>query len=382
MRLSDIIKKSNQPDGSDIKPEKKEETLKTPDLKPPAPATPIQNKTPITKITNMPSESPVEQRKSDTASTLSQAEDIYAKAITDIKNIFTSRDESSKPGFDSIPQIIELIKSQNENLLILTSKSTPDIYLYGHSVNICILSVLLGNALLLPLDLLKAIGYSSFMFDHSLLMKLNIPVKNNKLAQTEINIINQHLPNDRNILNKIPSLIQEIKLIIMDLVKKSAVDVKFSLDTLSQTGTMNSATQIIAIAYIFEALTHPVNHQERIIPHEAIKMIINSSADVFEMNIIKLFVDRISIYPPGSYVRLNTNEIAKVVGINKGLPTRPRVYVLLDPSLSKLSKLTIIDLSISPMVFIKEAIDETSLELTDKRLALELKAMRWWVKGI
>ena len=41
-----------------------------------------------------------------------------------------------------------------------------------------------------------------------------------------------------------------------------------------------------------------------------------------------------------------------------------------------------VDLSSTPMLFVKEPVDETKLNLTDKKLALELKAMRWWVKGL
>jgi HD-GYP domain-containing protein (c-di-GMP phosphodiesterase class II) len=381
MRLSDILKKNNQASGHVPKPEIREEAAKPIESKPiPEPATP-KSASPMTDIknSNMPAPSAPKQ---DNLSTISIAEEVYTKTITEVKNILSS-DMKAYPGnIESVPLIIELIEARNDSLIILAGKSTPDIYLYGHSANLCILSSLIGNSLAMPSNVVRNLGYCALLFDFALTRKLKISMKNNRLTQSDINILHQHMPLNKEILNKIPLLLQEIKNTLHDMTSKRDVSSRYPLELLSDSSTINTVAQIIAISYIYEALTHPVNNSDRVIPHEAVKTIINSSNDVFDIQLVKLFVDRISIYPPGSYVKLNTNEIAKVTGINKGLPTRPKVYVMLDPLLKKLTRLSVIDLSVTPMLFIKEAIDETTLDLTDKKLALELKAMRWWVKGI
>jgi len=111
------------------------------------------------------------------------------------------------------------------------------------------------------------------------------------------------------------------------------------------------------------------------------KMMIRASGSDFDTDILKAFIEKISLYPPGSYVRLNSDEIAKVVKVNPGLPTRPVVKCVANGKGQKISENKIIDLAANSVICIKEAVDETRLELTDKRLALELKAVRWWVKN-
>ena len=382
MRLSDILKKSNPTDGKLPAFEKKEEAAIPIESTPiPEPVIP-KSASPMTDIKNSNTPAPISEPKQENLNTISIAEEVYSKTIIEVKNILSS-DMKSYPGnIESVPLVIELIEARNDSLIILAGKSTPDIYLYGHSTNICILSLLIGNSLQMPSNMLRNLGYCALLLDFAFTRKLKISMKNNRLTQSDINILNQHMPLNKEVLNKIQALLQEIKNILHDMTNKRDVSSRYPLELLSDSSVTNTAAQIIAISYIYEALVHPVNNADRVIPHEAVKTIINSSGDVFDMQIVKLFVDRISIYPPGSYVKLNTNEIAKVTGINKGLPTRPKVYVMLDPLLKKLTKLSVIDLSVTPMLFIKEAIDETTLDLTDKKLALELKAMRWWVKGI
>jgi hypothetical protein len=39
-----------------------------------------------------------------------------------------------------------------------------------------------------------------------------------------------------------------------------------------------------------------------------------------------------------------------------------------------------IDLAVNTMMFVKEPIDETKVKTDDKKLMVELKAQRWWIK--
>jgi hypothetical protein len=108
-----------------------------------------------------------------------------------------------------------------------------------------------------------------------------------------------------------------------------------------------------------------------------------STADInFDAAMLKSFIEIISLYPLGSYVRLNTDEVARVTGVNRGLPTRPKITIITDPAGNRMAAPKLADLAASPMLFVKEAVDETKLKLADKKLMLELKAIRWWVKSL
>ncbi len=88
--------------------------------------------------------------------------------------------------------------------------------------------------------------------------------------------------------------------------------------------------KIIAVCDTFEALTHPRVFRAPYTPYEAMKIIIKKKDVFFDDEIVKRFIDFMSIYPVGMLVYLNTGEIAMVTGSNIGSPTRPVVQVLVN----------------------------------------------------
>ena len=114
--------------------------------------------------------------------------------------------------------------------------------------------------------------------------------------------------------------------------------------------------QIIGICDSYEAMTHHRPHKKQILQFESIKRLIDSKSNLFEPRIIKTFVDEISIYPIGSYVRLNNRNIGRVVAINKGYPMKPMIDVIFDEKGNKIKPSRIIDLKNYPILNINATI--------------------------
>jgi hypothetical protein len=90
-------------------------------------------------------------------------------------------------------------------------------------------------------------------------------------------------------------------------------------------------------------------------------MIVQEARSSFEPEYVKLFLNYITPYPPGSMVLLNNNEVGRVVHVNEGLPLRPVVEIIYDSEGKPTEKQKRIDLSKSPVLNIKRAVDESSL---------------------
>lgn len=352
MRLSDILKKTSQIPLSRQNP------------------TPEQSPSPDTVHNAQPVPAPIPAAREERISTT--AEEVYAKAIIEIKNIISGIDKGVpySSSIVSVPAIARLIEEGNEDILLLADKATPDIYLYGHCVNLCIFATCLGKGFGYNTEKLLNLGYCAFLIDIGL-----SPSPGAKKERGQSNADNHDL------LKMIPELTENIKTLILEVIIQNQ-NQKTPAGISELKGTdIHDFARIIAVANVFETLTHPRAGKERMIPHEALKSMINTSNQGFDNEIIKMFLERLSLYPPGSYVKLNSEEIGRVVGLNKGLPTRPKVKVMIDSSGQRLAA-RLVDLSTNPMIFIKEALDETKLNLADKKLMLELKAVRWWVKGL
>jgi len=93
--------------------------------------------------------------------------------------------------------------------------------------------------------------------------------------------------------------------------------------------------KIIAVADVYDACISPRKHRPRLTPNEALKNLLGQ-AHLFDINILKAFVAAMAVYPIGCFVRLNTGEIGKVIGINDSSPFRPEIRIVLDRQRQKL----------------------------------------------
>ena len=140
--------------------------------------------------------------------------------------------------------------------------------------------------------------------------------------------------------------------------------------------------KIIGVCDVYESLTHTRSWRGRMLPNAALCLMIEEEERRFESGIVKNLIEALSLFPTGSFVRLSSGEIGRVILTNPGLPTRPQVKILVDAQGFRLAGPKIVNLATQPILYIAEAVDETRIPTSDQRLLLELRAQRWWVKGL
>lgn len=311
-------------------------------------------------------------------------EEVYNKAISEAKTL-VEHIEKNIPytgKLESIQELVELVEENNSEIAILADKATPDLYLYSHMVNVCIFSLILGSQAGVKDQALRELGYGAFLHDIGLIRDIPLVMKKGKLTAPEFNIIKKHSQSGSDLMGLLTGLGPEIR----ETAANNILQIHERVDGKGypfgvKGKDISQFAKMLAVADVYEALTHPRPYRDRFIPHEALKMMITSADSDFDAGLLKAFIEKISLYPPGSYVRLNSEEVARVIRMNPGMPTRPVVKVLVSPKGIRITENKVIDLSNTPMLFIKEPIDETKMDIADRKLALELKAVRWWVKG-
>jgi hypothetical protein len=88
---------------------------------------------------------------------------------------------------------------------------------------------------------------------------------------------------------------------------------------------------------------------------------------LFDYRLMKTFIDVVGIFPMGSIVRLNTDEIGTVTGINTGFPTRPVLKVMYDRHGSAIAQKKVIDLTKQKAVYITGCLNAESVPGHSKR---------------
>ncbi len=110
--------------------------------------------------------------------------------------------------------------------------------------------------------------------------------------------------------------------------------------------------RLVAICDAFDNMIYG-NMTKRLKVYEAMEYIMGNAGVKFDMELVKKFNACVAMYPTGTVVRTNTDEICIVIQQNKGFPTRP---VLKRVEMSPCGELTagekIIDLTQELTVFI------------------------------
>lgn len=88
--------------------------------------------------------------------------------------------------------------------------------------------------------------------------------------------------------------------------------------------------RIIAVANLFDKLTHPVNGAKSLLPHEAMEVMMGHCYTMLDPKVLEAFRKSIAIYPVGVTVTLNTGVKGVVVSYNRNSPQRPKIRVFTD----------------------------------------------------
>ncbi|MDD5936129.1 MAG: HD domain-containing protein [Clostridiales bacterium] len=87
--------------------------------------------------------------------------------------------------------------------------------------------------------------------------------------------------------------------------------------------------------------------------HDVIDYIVSQAGRKFDLNVVRKFIESVAVYPIGTYVKTNTNEIGVVVRQNNKMPTRPVIKIIGKGQREPLYR----DLVEELTIFIKDTID-------------------------
>lgn len=260
----------------------------------------------------------------------SLSSEIYQKMLSNISDIINNATFAKKMDIKKLrittADIVEKIYENEDMLINILDIKNYDDYLYIHSVNVGLLSILIGVKLGLQRDELIELGVGGFLHD---LGKIKLPSKllnkKEKLKQEEFKKIARHPVYTYELLKN------EDKISIAS--KRAVLEHHENYDGSGYprglTGNeLHLFSKIVAIADTYDAITSKRAFKDSNKPYEAMKAIISNSGKRFDPEIVSKFLKFFSIYPLGSYVKLNTNEIGVIVKSNPESILRPIILVV------------------------------------------------------
>ncbi|OEH86191.1 hypothetical protein BHU72_11680 [Desulfuribacillus stibiiarsenatis] len=234
--------------------------------------------------------------------------------------------------------------SQNKNILAnLMDIRTKDNELFVHSLNTCMLSVVVGVKLELNQIQLVELAIGSLLHDIGKTLVSEDDDKNhpwvgfNTLRKKhDFNVLTAHIA------------LQHHEHLDGSGYPRGVAGSEIPL-----------SARIVGVTDYYDDL---ISYQ-KLPPFEACEYIMGYAGTRYDLEVVKHFLKSIAVYPTGSWVTLTTNEVGVVIAQHRGLPSRPIVRVLSsanhdDSSSFDHADIRDIDLSKEKTIFIKNIITE------------------------
>lgn len=246
---------------------------------------------------------------------------LYDNACADLKVAF-----ENLLTLQSIQPIQDYIFSIVDKLLIAIENS-PDIALaciffnrdthdsLKHSVNTAILSVFIAQAMKKPEREVLNIAAASLTMDIGLTVQdLNLNVSELRDSENLLDTIESHPTRSRQILEQAGVDNQDWLNHVEqhhEVIDGSGYPSNLTDDAISEN------SQIISLADQYLELVEPRNGQQGCSPHRAIRDILTVQGQTIRADLAAYLIRTLSLYPPGSVVRLKNAEIGVVTKRHK-----------------------------------------------------------------
>ena len=257
---------------------------------------------------------------------------LYGDAARSAEGIYECARVEGQPEIIAARQTVEgLAESVVENrtaLIALTAMKNYDNYTFTHMVNVSILAMAQARTLGIEGHRLREFGLSALMHDiGKVRTPLEVLQKTSTLTEDEFAIVRRHVVDGAEILRQTPEM--------PIMAPTVAFEHHLRLDGTGypdvQRTTLNLATMLTSIADVYDAMRSQRAYQQTFPTDRILAVMQGNDGKQFDQNLVRRFVQLIGIYPPGTLVRLSTNEIAVVLQVHAPDPHRPRVRILRNP---------------------------------------------------
>lgn len=120
---------------------------------------------------------------------------------------------------------------------------------------------------------------------------------------------------------------------------------------------------VIGVVDVYEAMIQPRPYRDRVVPFAAVKELLQRERSRFPRRILREFISTFSVFPPFSYVRLNSKAVARVVENEPGYPLRPQVAIVVEPNGRRAAAPQTVRLREAPLLYITGPVSEEELAL-------------------
>lgn len=222
-------------------------------------------------------------------------------------------------------EILEEIKSNPSMIVEMINLSSYDNYTYMHSINVDILSVIIGIGLGFKDEELKQLSQAALLHDiGKTCLPIDILNKPGKLTPEEFEEIRKHPMYGYNLLkdnHNISSVVRNAVLSHHENEDGSGYPRNLKSDKI------HTFAKIIHIADVYDALTAKRVYKDAYSPADALEYLMSKADTMFDPKIIEVFMKYVALYPIGTSVLLSNGKSATILRNHRTCLSRPIVML-------------------------------------------------------
>lgn len=253
---------------------------------------------------------------------------------------------------DAVDAVINDLMGARDVLMSMTDIRTADNNMYIHSLNVCILSTMIGLKMNLNKERLQELAAGALLHDIGKFVD-RIPLRDVPSGYSgSEEELKHHSWKGFNLLRKSAD--------ISTLSAHIALTHHEFIDGTGQPRSMKEndihfLSKIVAVTNKYDSLVTGNETEKRMSPHEASEYIMSMTNLHYDYQVVWRFLRCVALYPNGTQVKLSTGQVGIVTDQHKGLPQRPVVRAYEGDSEN--FSFEEIDLAVHTTVFISKVYD-------------------------
>jgi HD-GYP domain-containing protein (c-di-GMP phosphodiesterase class II) len=263
------------------------------------------------------------------------SDQLKMSAVSAVKDVFITPADSPAVGtclIENTKKIVEDLIDEiiiNRNLMVnMVDLKVFDDYTFYHSVNVAVLSIIVGLSLDYPRSALYNLGLAALLHDiGKIFISKDILIKKGPLTEEEFKIIRKH-----------PKLGYEYLISHFDIPPESYFGALQHHERYDGSGypsklkgeNISNIGRIIAIADVYDSLTSDRPYRKALLPSDAMEYIMGGSSTMFDPLYVQKFTRKVAAFPLGTIVKLSDGSCGIVVKNYEDCSTRPCVRIIDD----------------------------------------------------
>lgn len=229
---------------------------------------------------------------------------------------------------EAVADCVNSVMRCPDAMLWITQLKNKDEYTAQHSMNVCVLAIVLGRHINLSEKDLNIIGLCGMMHDMGkMLIPLELLNKPGKLELEEMEVVKTHTTLGSELLkssnNMHPSAIE------VAYNHHERLDGKGYCRQISKSA-ISQFTRMVSIVDMYDAMTSDRVYQTGRTHLETTNTMISVGDSQLDMALVVKFIESIGVYPPGCLVELTNGIVAVVIEVNEKTKLRPKIITFLD----------------------------------------------------